>query len=157
MFENGDNARRAICIIATPESILETRRDIYFLRLDFCQNAHGVRLGEPQRTADGFLRCSSFAWVRIRWCTRSEGISDLESLANRGLLRAANRRGGVDLAELTLREVWSQLCWIGMRGLGPLDGSPSREVRRSGCQRAFWGGKESAPHTTQLCRCGQIE
>lgn len=38
-----------------------------------------------------------------------------------------------------------------------LDGSPSREVRRSGCQRGILGGKESAPHTTQLCRCGQIE
>lgn len=40
---------------------------------------------------------------------------------------------------------WHSLCSIGRPG-GPLDGSPSREVRGSGCQRGILGERLCAAH-----------
>jgi hypothetical protein len=40
---------------------------------------------------------------------------------------------------------WHSLCSIGRQG-GPLDGSPSREVRGSGCQRGILGERLCAAH-----------
>jgi hypothetical protein len=42
-------------------------------------------------------------------------------------------------------EGWHQLCSIGSTG-GPLDGSPSREVRGSGCQRGILGKRLCTAH-----------